>query len=120
MFINCSNHKSDLWGEDQKRAAERYGDIVDFPFPNVVVSAEVGDIANLAAQTVQNILQKQPDVVMCQGEYTLTYAIVKALREKQIPVVAACTERKVIEKQLEDGSVQKVSRFQFAGFRQYV
>ena len=28
MFINCSNHKSDLWGEDQKRAAEKYGDIV--------------------------------------------------------------------------------------------
>lgn len=120
MFINCSNHKSDLWGEDQKRAAERYGDIVDFPFPNVVVSADAEDIADLAAQTVRAILRKQPDVVMCQGEYTLTYAIVKALRENHIPVVAACTERQVVEKKLEDGSIDKVSRFQFAGFRQYL
>ena len=120
MFINCSNHKSDLWGEDQKRAAERYGDIMDIPFPNVEVSADEGDIADLATQTTQKILQKQPDVVMCQGEYTLTYAIVKTLRENHIPVVAACTERKVDEKKLEDVSVQKVSRFQFAGFRQYL
>lgn len=120
MFINCSNHKSETWSVEQKKAAEQYGEILDLPFPNVATSADQKTVEQLAVQTAKKILQYHPDMVMCQGEYTLTYAIVKLLREHKIPVGAACTERKVVEKHLEDGSVQKTSRFQFAGFRLYV
>ena len=35
MFINFSNHPSANWGTEQINEAEKYGRIVDLPFPAV-------------------------------------------------------------------------------------
>lgn len=35
MFINFTNHSSEKWSGEQRMAAERYGEIVDIPFPSV-------------------------------------------------------------------------------------
>ena len=33
MFVNFSNHPSSLWSENQRKEAEKYGEIVDLKFP---------------------------------------------------------------------------------------
>lgn len=35
MFLNISNHKSENWSANQTSEAEKYGEIVDIPFPAV-------------------------------------------------------------------------------------
>ena len=35
MLINISNHSSDKWSMKQHLMAEKYGEIVDFPFPEI-------------------------------------------------------------------------------------
>ena len=35
MFLNISNHKSENWSANQTNEAEKYGKIIDIPFPAV-------------------------------------------------------------------------------------
>ena len=56
---------------------------------------------------------------MCQGEMTLTYQLVKLFKEKELTVLAACSERKISETILPDGTYQKKAVFQFVKFREY-
>lgn len=119
MFVNCSNHPSERWEERQLRAAGKWGEIVDYAFPYVRADADEEIVSKMAATVAREIAQLRPDAVMCQGEFTLTYAIAKRLKEQGIPVVAACSERCVEETQLSDGSTQKASKFLFVRFRKY-
>ena len=119
MFLNYSNHNSKMWSMEQRNAAEQWGEIVDYPFPNVSAIANDIEISNQAEHIVDEILKMQPSAVMCQGESTLTYSIVSKLLKNEIPVLAACSERKAEEVVLEDGSVQKKTIFQFVKFRKY-
>ena len=118
-FVNISNHPSDNWGEEQRRAAEEMGTIVDIPFPLVDPYASEENVEKLADQIVQETLTRKPAAVMCQGEFTLTEAIVRKLRGKDIPVYSACTQRVSKERLLEDGSTAKESVFTFVKFRRY-
>jgi len=119
MFVNCSNHPSELWGERQLQEAGKWGEIEDYPFPYVKAGADEERISEMAQQAVRDIMRMNPDVVMCQGEFTLTYQIVQTLKEQGILVVSACSERCVAEKQLPDGSTHRESKFQFVRFRKY-
>lgn len=119
MFVNCSNHSSAFWSVSQKQGAEVWGKIVDYPFPYVSPSADETEIKELAEKTVKEIMKMQPEAVMCQGEFTLTYAIVTMLKERGILVVSACSARETTEQPLSDGSVQKISQFRFVRFRKY-
>ena len=49
---------------------------------------------------------------------TLTYQLVK-LKEKGLTVLAACSERKISETILPDGTYRKKAVFQFVKFREY-
>lgn len=118
-FINCSNHHSNMWNKEQRNAAEQWGEIVDYPFPNISANADEQEICECAEQIVGEIMKMDVSAVMCQGEYTLTYAITTRLLESGIPVLVACSERKTEEIILEDGSVQKQSIFRFVKFRKY-
>ena len=120
MFINFSNHPSEQWDENQKRAAMKWNEIVDIPFPAVEPDADETEIASVAEDMVDVVLSYKPDVVMCQGEFTLCFAVVKLLKERGILTVAACTERKVREIMDSDGSCKKESLFQFERFREYL
>ena len=119
MFINLSNHKSDVWSKEQILAANEWGEVVDYPFPNVPAYASETDIAAMAEEVVNELLEKKPKAVMCQGEFTLSYAMINRLKELGISVVAASSERVVEEQMLEDGTVERVSKFRFARFREY-
>ena len=92
---------------------------MDYAFPYVKADADEKMISEMAQQVVREIMQLHPGVVMCQGEFTLTYEIVKRLKEQGVPVVSACSEWCVEEKLLPDGSTQKVSKFRFVRFRKY-
>lgn len=120
MFINLSNHKSVTWSKEQKESAEKWGEIIDYPFPNVWPDADEKDIAAMGEKIVGELMEKDAKAVMCQGEFTLSYTIIRKLKEKGIPVFAASSERVVEEQVLEDGTVEKISKFRFVRFREYI
>jgi len=120
MLINCSNHPSAAWSSAQRQAALRaYGSVQDYPFPAVDPSWDETHLSQMAAILCAEITAMQPDAVLCQGEMGLCFALVSTLQQKGIPVVHACSERCVREKQTPDGSTVKLSEFIFRGFRRY-
>lgn len=119
MFVNFSNHPSAGWGVEQREAAEKSGAICDMPFPAVPPKATGTEIEEAAEKIAGEILSLNPDAVLCQGEFTLSYAVIRILRENNIKVVAACSERKS-EDIIENGSTVKKATFSFVGFREYI
>ncbi len=114
MFINVSNHPSAKWSPEQLAAAVALGgEVSDLPFPNVPPTADEAEIATLAT----GLAAKIPDgaVVMASGEFTLTYAIVRRLRERGMTVVAATTDR--VKKETTPGNWEMV--FTFMKFRAF-
>lgn len=93
--------------------------IQDYQFPYVKADATEEEVRLLADRVVRELKEMAPDAVMCQGEFTLTYNIVKELKELGIPVVSACSERIAEEEPQPDGSIKKISNFRFVKFRQY-
>ena len=115
VFMNFTNHPSRNWGEEQILAAKKYGTtILDFPYPEVDPRGDKKYVMRMAKDYAEMILLMHPAVVLCQGEFCLTYHVVQRLKEKGMKVLAACSERIVEEK---DG--RKVSVFVFRGFREY-
>ena len=119
MFVNFSNHSSTKWDPAQAEAAARWGEIVDVPFP--VVPAEAGEeqIEAMADEYTGRILDLSPKAVMCQGEFTLCYSVIRRLKEHGVTVVAACSARMVAEQEDEKGGKVKTVLFRFARFREY-
>lgn len=50
MLVSFTNHPSFQWGERQLREAEKYGDIVDIPFPAVDLEGDEAYSGILAAK----------------------------------------------------------------------
>ena len=120
MFINFSNHPFARWSEEQKAAAVAMGgEVVDMAFPAVPSTATTAEVEAMADKAVADIAAMKPAAVLCQGEMTLAFAVVTRLKELGIPVVAACSDRKTVERQLPDGTSEKTAVFQFAQFRAY-
>lgn len=119
IFVNLSNHPSSSWGAEQRQAAESIGRIVDVPFPAVPADASAESVKDMAADVCGKIEEYCCPVVMVQGEFTLTYHIVKILEEKGIRTVASCSEREAEEIVQPDGSIMKHSVFRFVQFRDY-
>ena len=121
IFVNFSNHPSSRWSEEQlKVAGQQYGEIVDVPFPALDPCMDERAIAEIGEDCIEKILELSPCAVMCQGEFTLTFYVVKRLINKGISCVSACSERSSVEVMQEDGSVRKESLFLFRGFRKYI
>lgn len=121
MFLNCSNHSSDKWTDEQIKAAKEYGiDVIrDYAFPSVPAHMSEKEIEEIAEKVSDEMIALCPSVVMCQGEFTLTYALIKKLLKHGIKVVAACSERDTLEVCLPDGSVKKEANYRFVKFREY-
>jgi len=119
MFLNISNHSSCNWSKEQLQEANTFGEIVDYPFPAVNATATESEIDELSDKIIDDVRIMKPDVVMCQGEFTLTYSLVKKLKDSGIKVVAACSERLAEEQFMSDGTVKKLSNFKFVQFREY-
>lgn len=119
LFLNLTNHPSDQWGEEQRKAAEAYGKIIDLPFPVIEPSYDREMVRQMAEFTVFNITSNFTDamqpVVHIMGEMTYTYAVVSLLKAKGIKCVASTTERDTV--MTPDG--KKISQFKFVQFREY-
>lgn len=119
MFVNFSNHPSESWESKQMQEALRLGgSVIDYPFPQVSAAMKEAEILEMADKITSEILQLHPDYVMAQGEFTLTYAVIRRLKEHNIPVLAASSERNVMET-VEDGKRKKIVSFEFVQFREY-
>lgn len=118
-FVNFSNHSLNSWGEQQKQEAQKWGRIIDVPFPAVNPEDTNQEIIELAQNCVKKILEYHPTAVMCQGEFTLSYHVIRLLKERNVTVVSACSERKVVDEKNESGVVYKKSVFKFVQFREY-
>lgn len=115
VFVNFTNHPSQMWENTQKRAALNYGEsILDLPFPQVDPMADEMDLQNLAEEKASEILSLHPTAVLCQGEFGLCFSVVKRLQKAGVQVLYACSERKV----REEGSIKTV-QFDFVKFRRY-
>ena len=114
IFINLTNHPSDEWSIEQLLAAEKYGKVIDVPFPNVPADAGADDISTLCNIIVDKVISYHPAIVLCQGEFTLAFRIINRLMDNNITVVAACSERIAIV----NGN-KKESYFNFTQFRAY-
>ncbi len=119
MLVNFSNHPSASWPEDQRRAAEKYGEIVDRPFPMVNAEWSEEEVRQTARREADAICALQPAAVVCQGEFTLTYAVVRLLVDRGITVLAACSNRVAKEFISPEGEVTRKSVFRFVRFRSY-
>ena len=75
MFINFSNHPSVRWSAEQTAAAIEFGDIVDVPFPDVPAGADTAAVSALADEYCARILDLRADVVLVQGEMSLSFAV---------------------------------------------
>lgn len=118
VFINLSNHPSRNWNLEQQAEAEKFGEIVDYQFPAVSPYSTETEINEMAEKIVSEISEMKPAAVMCQGEYTLCFALVIKLKAKGIKVVASCSDRVTVEEQKGNDTV-KTAVFKFIRFREY-
>ncbi len=120
MLINYSNHSSQQWSISQRTAAEKYGEIIDIPFPAIPAAASSQDVKDLAAREAEKVSELQPTAVMCQGEFVFCFEFVRILKEKGILCLVACSDRVSEETAGEDGGSRiKTSVFRFVRFREY-
>lgn len=119
FFVNFTNHPSERWDEDQKESALKYGDIVDLPFPSVNAMADEVEVHDLAEEYVGKIMAKDPCAVLCQGEFCLAYQVITMLKERGVTVLAACSERNVIERDAQGKGMKKEVIYRFRRFRKY-
>ena len=118
IFINHTNHTSANWSEEQRLAAEVYGTIVDLALPEMHPEYDEAQIEELARASAAQILALRPVAVLCQGEFTYSFALVRLLQAQGITVLAACSERRAQE-EWQGNVSRKVSYFQFVQFRRY-
>lgn len=119
VFVNHTNHASANWSAAQRSAAEKFGRIVDFLFPEIPPSFTAEEVRSTVLKNLQEILRLEPTAVLCQGEFSYTVAMVEELKKNKIPALAATSARAVSEIVEADGSTKKVSIFQFVQFRPY-
>lgn len=118
LFINHTNHPSANWTLEQRQAAAAYGPIKDLPFPDIPPKSSEQQINEYTQKYLDQILALNPTAVLCQGEFTYTYGLVKLLKEHGISVLAACSER-ITNEEVKDNISRKISYFQFVQFREY-
>lgn len=126
MFINYTNHPSNYWSQEQKRAAGEYGKIIDFRFPDISALDTEEDLDRLAVKEGERILAalgNEPAAVLCQGEFTFSYRMVNFFRQaagdgRQLVVLGAVSEREVQEV-YQNGETRKQTVFKFKGFRRF-
>ena len=115
LFVNFSNHPSGAWAKEQITAAMTYGSrIVDLPFPPVDPAIDEAELDRIAEKKTEEIMSMKPAAVMCQGEFGLSFSVIKRLLAAGVTVLYACSERKVHT----DGNVKTI-QFDFVRFRKY-
>lgn len=116
MLLNLSNHPSSNWPESQKKTSiELYGRVEDMPFPQINPEMNESELDVCVEEYFQKILRLNPSAVHIMGEMTFVYQLVTKLKNKGMICIASTTQRIAVE----DGSGNKISKFQFVRFRKY-
>ena len=76
-------------------------------------------VARLADEAAATILAKNPAAVLCQGEFTLAFAVTERLKAKGVTVLAASSDRVLETEADENGETRKLTVFRFTRFRKY-
>lgn len=119
MLINYTNHPYEIWNDTQRKAAEVYGEVVDFPFPHIDPEMTADDLRKLAEECCEEIKARAPTAVMVAGEFTFTFMLVDKLLRDGISVICSCSRRVTVEIKKDDGTNEKQSIFLFEKFREY-
>lgn len=119
MFINLSNHPSEKWSDKQLLEAHKYGDIMDFPFPQIDPYCTDEEINETVDRYYEEIIKYSDPVVMLQGEYLFTYRLICRLKAAGIKVLAGCSDRRTIEYIDDNGATARRSEFEFVQFKEY-
>lgn len=119
VFVNFSNHPSAKWSKEQLAAAEAIGRVEDEPFPAVAADLDEHGVALMAEEATLRILAKKPVAVLCQGDFSLAFAVTERLKAKGVRVLAASSDRVIREMTDQNGDVKKMSVFRFVRFRNY-
>lgn len=119
MFVNFTNHPSARWSDAQRKAAMRWGEIADVPFPDIPAQADADEIRALADEYAAKIRGLSPSAVLVQGEMCFTFAMVERLRELGIPALCASGSRVCKTSFGENGVTVRTSTFEFVQFRNY-
>lgn len=120
-LVNLSNMPHELWvKEQQDKAVELYGNIVDIKFPDIDLSCHEWDIEDLAEENVSKIISFAPSAVLVDGERTLSFLIIKKLQEKGVTCITAWLNVGLIESSFIDGQTLAMPKFDFIGFRKYL
>ena len=120
MLINLSNHPSKYWSEQQLAlACERWGRVVDMPFPAIDPTSDTVAVQQLATEYCKRCVEvlggtTEASAVHLMGEMVFCYSLVIMLKAAGIPVVASTTERSV----RYVGDI-KETIFVFVTFREY-
>ena len=62
MFVNFTNHPSEVWGEKQTYEARKFGEIIDIPFPEVDPYADENMIEKLSEEYLQKMIDEGVEV----------------------------------------------------------
>jgi hypothetical protein len=118
VLVNCSNHPSSSWTPEQKNG---WDEIIDIPFPSVSPDWDTND--KPYQETIQSLWRNIVDVIRSRdegtvylylaGEYSACFEIFVRAKEWLIPVVVPTTRRETAEVKNADGSVTKISKFEF-------
>ena len=120
MLINLSNHPSSSWTSEQMQAAiSDYGEVVDLQYPPINGRTTEVEIKNYAQIYLHKIEEMNPAAVFLAGEFTFTFMLADALISRGYLVLAATSKRTTQEVVQPDGTVKKVSKFNFVQFRPY-
>lgn len=120
MFANISNHPSREWTEAQRSACEALGgEIVDFAFPNVDPEWSSWQVNEIGQDLAERVAGVGVRAALVQGEFTLTWVLVRELRNRGIRCFAAATARNSEVDRTEDGTTLRRSVYRFVRMREY-
>lgn len=121
MLINLSNHPFEDWDEKQLEVArERWGQIIDLPFPMISPTLTTPELQALAQEYCRECVEMirtsadTSSAVHLMGEMVFCYNLITLLKAAGITVVASTTEREVFYI-----NNVKSSKFKFVAFREY-
>lgn len=131
LFINVTHHSASKWSNEQIETAKIHPvtgtslEIIDLQFPSVKSTFDKIDISKIASRYTNKVLDIVKNitgenynmdysiVVHVMGEQSLSYALIKILKEYKFLVVVSCTDRV-----LESNGVNKKAKFKFVRFRE--
>ena len=119
MLINCTNHPYEIWGEAQREAAEKFGEVVDLPFPQIEPRSSTEELRRLTERYARRIEAQQPEAVLVAGEFTFACMLVDRLLTDGVRVLSTRSRRITQEELNPDGTNRKTSVFVFDCFREY-